>query len=191
MLEYWRVLLILLVILQKPEGNEVWRRANIQGDLMWIKTDKIDNGHLIDSNLDFCNNQGKTLEMATQLLEEAVLLESLGCFSIVLEGVPSVVAEVLTEKVSIPTIGIGAGVNVDGQVLVFHGLIGMKSKEYIDAKFVKRYANQHEQVVKALENFKNEVENKKFPTEYHSYKAGKITENDLKEWKKEIKKILS
>ena len=86
----------------------------------------------------------------------------------VLEGVPSVVAEVLTEKVSIPTIGIGAGVNVDGQVLVFHDLIGMKSKEYIDAKFVKRYANQHEQVVKALENFKNEVENKKFPTEHHS-----------------------
>ena len=109
----------------------------------------------------------------------------------VLEGVPTVVAEVLTEKVSIPTIGIGAGVNVDGQVLVFHDLIGMKSGEYIDAKFVKRYANQHEQVVEALENFKKEVENKVFPTKHHSYEAGKITENDVKEWKKEIKKILS
>ena len=69
--------------------------------------------------------QGKTLELATKLLEEAVLLETLGCFSMVLEGVPSVVAEVLTEKVSIPTIGIGAGVNVDGQVLVFHDLIAV------------------------------------------------------------------
>jgi 3-methyl-2-oxobutanoate hydroxymethyltransferase len=135
--------------------------------------------------------QGKTLELATELLEEAVLLENLGCFSMVLEGVPSVVAEVLTEKVSIPTIGIGAGVNVDGQVLVFHDFVGMKSKEYIDAKFVKRYSNQHEQVVKALEYFKKEVENKEFPTELHSYEAGKITENDVKEWKKEIKKILS
>ena len=135
--------------------------------------------------------QGKTLELATELLEEAVLLENLGCFSMVLEGVPSVVAEVLTEKVSIPTIGIGAGVNVDGQVLVFHDFVGMKSKEYIDAKFVKRYSNQHEQVVKALEHFKKEVENKEFPTEHHSYEAGEITQNDIKEWKKEIKKILS
>ena len=135
--------------------------------------------------------QGKTLELATELLEEAVLLENLGCFSMVLEGVPSVVAEVLTEKVSIPTIGIGAGVNVDGQVLVFHDFVGMKSKEYIDAKFVKRYSNQHEQVVKALEHFKKEVENKEFPTEHYSYEAGEITQNDVKEWKKEIKKILS
>ena len=135
--------------------------------------------------------QGKTLELATELLEEAVLLENLGCFSMVLEGVPSVVAEVLTEKVSIPTIGIGAGVNVDGQVLVFHDFVGMKSKEYIDAKFVKRYSNQHEQVVKDLEHFKKEVENKEFPTEHHSYEAGEITQNDIKEWKKEIKKILS
>ena len=67
----------------------------------------------------------------------------------------------------------------------------MKSNEYIDAKFVKRYSNQHEQVVKALEHFKKEVENKEFPTELHSYEAGKITENDVKEWKKDIKKILS
>tara|TARA_Y100001970_G_scaffold184227_1_gene224086 strand:+ start:3673 stop:4536 length:864 start_codon:yes stop_codon:yes gene_type:complete len=135
--------------------------------------------------------QGKTLELATNLLEEAILLESLGCFSMVLEGVPSIVAAVLSEKVSIPTIGIGAGVNVDGQVLVFHDLIGMKSKEYIDAKFVKRYLNHHEQVVEVLKNFKKEVEHKDFPSEEYSYDAGEITENDIKEWKKEIKKILS
>ena len=91
--------------------------------------------------------QGKTLELATKLLEDAVLLDQLGCFAIVLEGVPSVLAETISENISIPTIGIGAGVNVDGQVLVYHDLIGMKSKEYIDAKFVKRYSNQYEDVL--------------------------------------------
>ena len=135
--------------------------------------------------------QGKTLDMATQLLEEAVLLDSIGCFGIVLEGVPSVVAEVITEKITIPTIGIGAGVDVSGQVLVFNDLIGMKSKEYIDAKFVKRYSDQYDEVVKSLKQYKVDVENKTFPSEEHSYGAGQLTSENIKEWKKEIKKILS
>ena len=135
--------------------------------------------------------QGRTLELATQLLEDAITLESLGCFSIVLEGVPSIVAETVTENISIPTIGIGAGVKVDGQVLVYHDLIGMKSKEYIDAKFVKRYSNQYENVVDNMKSFKNDIEKKTFPTENHSYDAGELTENNIKEWKKEVKKILS
>ena len=135
--------------------------------------------------------QGKTLDRATQLLEEAVLLDSIGCFSMVLEGVPSVVAEVITEKITIPTIGIGAGVDVSGQVLVFNDLIGMKSKEYIDAKFVKRYSDQYDEVVKSLKQYKVDVENKTFPSEEHSYGAGKLTSENIKEWKKEIKKILS
>ena len=135
--------------------------------------------------------QGKTLDLAKKLFEDALLLQETGCFAIVLEGVPTIVAQSISENLTIPTIGIGAGKYTDGQVLVIHDLIGMKSKEYIDAKFVKRYTNQHEQVVKALENFRKEVENKSFPTEHHSYEAGKITGNDVKEWKKEIKKILS
>ena len=135
--------------------------------------------------------QGRTLELATQLLEDAITLESLGCFAIVLEGVPSIVAETVTENISIPTIGIGAGVKVDGQVLVYHDLIGMKSKEYIDAKFVKRYSNQYENVVDNMKSFKNDIEKKTFPTENHSYDAGELTENNIKEWKKEVKKILS
>jgi len=135
--------------------------------------------------------QGKTLDMATKLLEEAVLLDSIGCFSMVLEGVPSVVAEVITEKITIPTIGIGAGVDVSGQVLVFNDLIGMKSKEYIDAKFVKRYSNQYEEVVNSLKKYKKDVESKIFPSEQHSYNAEKLTPENIKEWKKEIKKILS
>ena len=135
--------------------------------------------------------QGRTLELATQLLEEAIILESLGCFAVVLEGVPSIVAETVTENISIPTIGIGAGVKVDGQVLVYHDLIGMKSKEYIDAKFVKRYSNQYENVVDSMKSFKNDIEKQTFPTENHSYDAGELTENNIKEWKKEVKKILS
>ena len=135
--------------------------------------------------------QGRTLELATQLLEDAITLESLGCFAIVLEGVPSIVAETVTENISIPTIGIGAGVKVDGQVLVYHDLIGMKSKEYIDAKFVKRYSNQYQNVVDSMKSFKNDIEKQTFPTENHSYDAGELTENNIKEWKKEVKKILS
>jgi len=135
--------------------------------------------------------QGRTLELATQLLEDAITLELLGCFAIVLEGVPSIVAETVTENISIPTIGIGAGVKVDGQVLVYHDLIGMKSKEYIDAKFVKRYSNQYENVVDSMKSFKNDIEKQTFPTENHSYDAGELTENNIKEWKKEVKKILS
>ena len=135
--------------------------------------------------------QGRTLELATQLLEDAITLESLGCFAIVLEGVPSIVAETVTENISIPTIGIGAGVKVDGQVLVYHDLIGMKSKEYIDAKFVKRYSNQYENVVDSMKSFKNDIEKQTFPTENHSYDARELTENNIKEWKKEVKKILS
>ena len=67
----------------------------------------------------------------------------------------------------------------------------MKSKEYIDAKFVKRYSNQYEEVVDSLKQYKSDVENKIFPSEEHSYGAGQLTPENIKEWKKEIKKILS
>ena len=133
--------------------------------------------------------QGKSLEIAEQLLNDALAIEKAGCFSIVLEGIPSVVADVITKTVEIPTIGIGAGIDVDGQVLVFHDLLGMKSQEYIDAKFVKRYSDQYENTVSALKQYKNEVENKEFPTESQSYKAGEDIEKMLRSWKKELKKI--
>ena len=133
--------------------------------------------------------QGKSLEIAEQLLNDALAIEKAGCFSIVLEGIPSVVADVITKTVEIPTIGIGAGIDVDGQVLVFHDLLGMKSQEYIDAKFVKRYSDQYENTVSALKQYKNEVENKEFPTESQSYKAGEDIEKMLRSWKKELRKI--
>ena len=75
--------------------------------------------------------QGKTLELARQLFEDALLLQEIGCFSMVLEGVPTVVAQSISENINIPTIGIGAGNLTDGQVLVLHDLLGMKSKEYL------------------------------------------------------------
>ena len=78
----------------------------------------------------------------------------------VLEGVPSIVAESISEALDIPTIGIGAGKSTDGQVLVLHDILGMKSKEYIDAKFVKRFSEQYEDTVKALKAYKLEVQNK-------------------------------
>ena len=133
--------------------------------------------------------QGKSLQVAEQLLNDAVAIQKAGCFSVVLEGIPSVVADVITKTLEIPTIGIGAGIEVDGQVLVLHDLLGMKSQEYIDAKFVKRYSNQYENTVSSLKQYKNEVENKEFPTESHSYKAGEDIEKMLKSWKKELKKI--
>ena len=133
--------------------------------------------------------QGKSLQVAEQLLNDAVSIQKAGCFSVVLEGIPSVVADVITKTLEIPTIGIGAGIEVDGQVLVLHDLLGMKSQEYIDAKFVKRYSDQYENTVSSLKQYKNEVENKEFPTESHSYKAGEDIEKMLKSWKKELKKI--
>ena len=133
--------------------------------------------------------QGKSLQVAEQLLNDAVAIQKAGCFSVVLEGIPSVVADVITKTLGIPTIGIGAGIEVDGQVLVLHDLIGMKSQEYIDAKFVKRYSDQYENTVSSLKQYKNEIENKEFPTESHSYKAGEDIEKMLKSWKKELKKI--
>jgi len=135
--------------------------------------------------------QGKTLDLAKELFEDALLLQELGCFSLVLEGVPTVVAQSISENLDIPTIGIGAGKYTDGQVLVIHDLVGMKSKEYIDAKFVKRFDNQFDNTVKALTQFKFEVEARDFPSEEHSYSLSNDAEESLKEWKKEIKKILS
>jgi 3-methyl-2-oxobutanoate hydroxymethyltransferase len=135
--------------------------------------------------------QGKTLELAKKLFEDALLLQELGCFSMVLEGVPSIVAESISEALTIPTIGIGAGKFTDGQVLVLHDILGMKSKEYVDAKFVKRYSKQYEDTVEALKNYKSEIQNNEFPTEDHSYAMGPDLQESLEEWKKEIKKILS
>ena len=107
--------------------------------------------------------QGRTRDSAIQLIQDAKELEEAGVFSIALEMVSHEVAQIISETVSIPTIGIGSGINCDGQVLVVQDLLGMYDK--IKPKFAKRYMNLSEDIVKSLENYKNDVESSTFPAE--------------------------
>jgi 3-methyl-2-oxobutanoate hydroxymethyltransferase len=111
--------------------------------------------------------RGKTESTARAILEDAQRLERVGVFSIVLECVPWQLAKLVTEKVEVPTIGIGAGPYCDGQVLVLHDLLGLTGPHV--PKFVKRYAKFDDVVIKALTNFKQDVKTGKFPTLEHSY----------------------
>lgn len=107
--------------------------------------------------------QGKTKDTAIKLIEDAKELEEAGAFSIVLEMVSHEVAQIISETVSIPTIGIGSGVSCNGQVLVVQDLLGMYEK--IKPKFAKRYLNLSEDIVKSLENYKTDVESGAFPAQ--------------------------
>ncbi len=111
--------------------------------------------------------QGKDAEQAKRLIEQALLLEKLGCFSLVLECVPDKVAQMITQKLKIPTIGIGAGVHCDGQVLVTHDLLGLF--ERFTPKFVKKYVNLSPQILQAIKNYQEEVISGKFPAAEHSF----------------------
>jgi 3-methyl-2-oxobutanoate hydroxymethyltransferase len=111
--------------------------------------------------------QGKSAEAARVLLEDAKALEAAGCFSIVLEAIPSPIAQVITESISIPTIGIGAGVQCDGQVLVIHDLVGLFDR--FTPKFVKQYAKISDAIAKAIEEYRIEVTERTFPDEKHSF----------------------
>ena len=111
--------------------------------------------------------QGRDANSAKHLIEQALLLEDLGAFSIVLECVPDKLAKIITGKLKIPTIGIGAGADCDGQVLVTHDLLGFVKG--FRPKFVKEYVNLHDQIKKAINHFKEDVEKKQFPTKDFSY----------------------
>ena len=111
--------------------------------------------------------QGRTAEKALQLLAEARALEAAGCFSIVLEAVPAAVAATITRELSVPTIGIGAGAECDGQVLVWHDLLGLYAGH--SPRFVKRYADLAGEIQKALEAYAGEVRSGAFPDEQHTY----------------------
>jgi 3-methyl-2-oxobutanoate hydroxymethyltransferase len=110
--------------------------------------------------------QGRTASAAKRLLEDALLLEEAGCFSLVLESVSARLAELVSKRLSIPTIGIGAGVGCDGQVLVTHDLLGLFDR--FTPKFVKKYANFHAEMQRAFAEFKSDVESKQFPAAEHS-----------------------
>ena len=104
---------------------------------------------------------------AKQLIEDAHLLEKIGCFAIVLEKVPSKLAERVAKEVNIPIIGIGAGGAVDGQVLVLHDLIGM-TKEF-NPRFLRRYMNLHDEIINAISNFSDDIKSGDFPNKNEQY----------------------
>jgi 3-methyl-2-oxobutanoate hydroxymethyltransferase len=111
--------------------------------------------------------QGRTAEKARKLVEDARELEAAGCFSVVLEAVPAAVAAEVTRALTIPTIGIGAGRECDGQVLVWHDLLGLY--EGRSPRFVKRYADIGTEIRKALETYADEVRTGRFPEDQHTY----------------------
>jgi 3-methyl-2-oxobutanoate hydroxymethyltransferase len=122
--------------------------------------------------------QGKDAEAAQRLIEQALALEKLGCFAIVLECVPDRIAQMITQKLKIPTIGIGAGIHCDGQVLVSHDLLGLF--ERFTPKFVKKYVNLSPLISRAIEEYKKEVREEKFPALEHSFR---IKEEEVKKMK--------
>jgi 3-methyl-2-oxobutanoate hydroxymethyltransferase len=111
--------------------------------------------------------QGKTAEAARQLVEDAVALEEAGCFAVVLEAVPAPVAAEVTHRLEVPTIGIGAGPDCDGQVLVYHDLLGLSEGHL--PRFVKRYASLSREIRDALESYAEDVRSGAFPEEQHTY----------------------
>ena len=125
--------------------------------------------------------QGKTKDSALQLIHDAKALEEAGVFSIALEMVTKEVAQIISESISIPTIGIGSGVNCDGQVLVVQDLLGMYEK--IKPKFAKRYLKLSDEIVKAVGSYKKEVETSQFPKEENSFSMDEV---ELKKLREEI-----
>jgi len=125
--------------------------------------------------------QGKTASAAKRLVEDALILEEAGCFSIVLESVPARLADLISKKLSIPTIGIGAGNGCDGQVLVTHDLLGLFDR--FTPKFVKQYANFHSEMQRAFADYIEDVETKRFPALEHT------VEMKDEEWEELLKEI--
>lgn len=121
--------------------------------------------------------QGKSLESAKKLIDEAKYLEEAGAFSIVLECVPEELGRAVSEALSIPVIGIGAGRYCDGQVLVFHDMLGLFDK--FVPRFVKQYKQIGEEIIKALQSFNEEVKQKQFPSEEHVFSG--ISREDIEE----------
>jgi 3-methyl-2-oxobutanoate hydroxymethyltransferase len=112
-------------------------------------------------------SQGRTAERALQVLHDALALQDAGCFAIVFEAIPSALTEAIMPRMEIPVIGIGAGAGTDGQVLVFHDLLGIYSGHV--ARFVKRYADVRDEMIKGVTAYTEEVRARRFPEEEHGY----------------------
>ena len=127
--------------------------------------------------------QGKTKESAMKLIEDAKALEEAGVFCIVLEMVSHEVAKIITDLVNVPTIGIGSGLDCNGQVLVIQDMLGMYEK--INPKFVKKYLSLSQDIVNAVKNYKQDIETKQFPAKDNMFS---MDEAELEKLKKEIEK---
>ncbi len=112
-------------------------------------------------------SQGRTAERALEVCQDALALQEAGCFAIVFEAIPSDVTELIMPKLEVPVIGIGAGPATDGQVLVFHDLLGIYDGHA--ARFVKRYSNVREQMVAGVEAFAEDVRQRRYPEPEHGY----------------------
>ncbi len=123
--------------------------------------------------------QGRSAEAATLLLQQAQALEEAGCFSLVLECVPQEVAALITQKISIPTIGIGAGKECDGQVLVFHDMLGINTGH--TPKFVQKYANLADTMRHAIEAYVQDVQQGNFPQAEHTFSLEEEEKKALQE----------
>lgn len=123
--------------------------------------------------------QGKTEESAKRLVEDAIAIEKAGVFAIVLECVPAELAEFISEKLTVPTIGIGAGSGCDGQVLVYQDMLGMFS-DYVP-KFVKRFADVGDIFIQAFKDYDSEVKLGTFPSEEHTYTIDKTIMEKIKD----------
>ncbi len=122
--------------------------------------------------------QGKSIDAAKSVLDDALALEAAGAFALILEAIPQQLAKIITEKVKIPTIGIGGGVHCDGQVLVLHDLLGLFKR--FTPKFVKVYADIYTAQVDAVKEFISDVHEESFPAAEHSFNMKKELVEDLK-----------
>jgi 3-methyl-2-oxobutanoate hydroxymethyltransferase len=111
--------------------------------------------------------QGKTAGAARKLMDDALAVEQAGCYAIVLEAVPAPVADEITRRLGIPTIGIGAGAGCDGQVLVYHDLLGLFDR--LQPRFVKEYAHLRDTIQEAFQTYREDVIARRFPSEEHTY----------------------
>ncbi len=123
--------------------------------------------------------QGKTAETAIKLIESAMALEEAGVFSIALEMVTSEVAKIISDSISVPTIGIGSGKNCDGQVLVIHDMLGMYDK--LKPKFVKRYLSLSKDITNAVDSYRKDIESGQFPGDEHSFSMDQSELDKLRE----------
>lgn len=114
--------------------------------------------------------QGRDVDAARSLVDDARAITDAGVFGIVLEGIPAPLAEKITEVVAVPTIGIGAGAGCDGQVLVYHDVLGFEDR--LRPKFVRRYADLGQAATEALRSFADDVRSQRFPSEAETYAAG-------------------